>query len=223
MSDGTRIGSRTLLAAVAVSALLYAIAVVPLGTPPGAAASGAEVVSWLRDHGDGVRWSAWASTLSAVPVAIMFALLRGLLPAPHRDVFLIGALGIVATTSVQFWIWLGLALHPERLEPATARTVLDVALFWGPVLTASTVTMMAAPTWLALRGEAGLPRWLGVLGLVVSAEQLVETITIFGTTGFTEPGGAMNLQLGAGLFWLWLLSFAVWAGLRGRYGPARNG
>jgi hypothetical protein len=83
--------------------------------------------------------------------------------------------------------------------------------------------MMAGPTWLALRGEAGLPRWIGVIGVVVSAEQLVETITIFGTTGFTEPGGAMNLELGAWLFWIWLLSFAVWAGLRGAYGPARNG
>jgi hypothetical protein len=83
--------------------------------------------------------------------------------------------------------------------------------------------MMVGPTWLALRGEAALPRWLGLVGVVVSAEQRVETVTIFGTTGFTEPGGAMNLQLGAGLFWIWLLSFAVWAGLRGPYGPARNG
>jgi hypothetical protein len=29
-------------------------------------------------------------------------------------------------------------------------------------------------------------------------------------------GGAMNLQLGAGLVWAWMLSFAVWGGIRGR-------
>lgn len=77
--------------------------------------------------------------------------------------------------------------------------------------------MMAGPTWLALRGEAGLPRWLGVLGAVACAEQLVETITMFGSSGFTEPSGAMNLQLGAALVLSWILAFAVWAGLRGRF------
>jgi len=48
------------------------------------------------------------------------------------------------------------------------------------------------------------------------AEQAVETVKIFGTTGFTEPGGAMNLQLGAGLVGVWLLAFAIWGGVRGR-------
>jgi len=218
-----RIGSPALLAAVVVSAVLYVVAAVALGTPPAAAASGPEVVAWFRAHGDGVRWCAWALTMNAVPAALVFALLRRLLPPPHRDVFLIGATAIVATTSVQAWLWLGLALHPDRLDPATARTVLDVSVFWGPVLTGSTVTTMATPTWLALRAEAGLPRWLGILGLVVCGEQLVETITIFGSSGFIEPGGAMNVQLGAALFWIWLVAFAVWGGLRGRYGPARNG
>ena len=82
--------------------------------------------------------------------------------------------------------------------------------------------MMAAPTWLALRGEAGLPRWLGVVGFVACAEQLVETISIFGSSGFTEPGGAMNLQLGAALVGIWLVAFGVWAGLRGRFPSNRR-
>ena len=149
--------------------------------------------------------------------AVVFALLRRLLPAPHRDVFLIGAITFLATTSVELWPWAGLALHADRLEPATARTVLDVAIFWGPVLTSATITFMAPVTVLALRGEAGLPRWLGILGLVACAEQAIETVTIFGTSGFTEPGGAMNLQLGAGLVSVWLIAFAVWGGVRGRY------
>ena len=42
----------------------------------------------------------------------------------------------------------------------------------------------------------------------------METITIFGTTGFTEPGGAMNLQLGAGLVAAWMLAFASWGGFK---------
>ena len=76
--------------------------------------------------------------------------------------------------------------------------------------------MMAPVTLLALRGQARLPLWLGVLGLVAFVEQSLETITIFGSTGFTQPGGAMNMQLGAGFTLAWLLAFGLWGGLRGR-------
>jgi hypothetical protein len=214
-NPGTRIESRVLLASVIAGAVLYGTAVVTIGTPPGAADSGAEVVTWFRQHAAAVRWSAWAVTAAMPAFAVVFAILRGLLPAPHRDVFLIGAISFIATTSVQLWTWAGLALHADRVEPATARTVVDVALFWGPVLTSATVTFMAPVTLLALRGRAGLPRWLGILGAIACVEQAVETITIFGTSGFIEPGGPMNLQLGAGLVSVWLIAFGVWAGLRG--------
>ena len=36
---------------------------------------------------------------------------------------------------------------------------------------------------------------------------------IFGSTGFIEPRGPMNLQVGAGLTAAWMLAFAVWGGL----------
>jgi hypothetical protein len=71
-------------------------------------------------------------------------------------------------------------------------------------------------TLLALRGQSGIPRWLGALGLIAFLEQCVETITIFGSTGFTQPGGAMNMQLGAGLTFVWILAFGFWGGFRGR-------
>jgi hypothetical protein len=212
------------VAAAVAATIPYVVAAGTLGTPPGAGDTGEQLVTWLRDHRDGVRWSVWALTVGTPIWSVMFSLLRRLLPSPHRDVFFVGAITIVVTTAVQAWTWGGLALHAERLEPATARTVLDVAIFWGPVLTGATVTMMAPVTLLALRGRAGLPRWLGVLGAVAVVEQAIETITIFGSTGFTEPGGAMNLQLGAGLVWAWMLSFAVWGGIRGRVRhPATTG
>lgn len=210
-----RRGSYALVGAAVAGSLLYLAATLALGTPPGAADTGAEVVTWFRAHRDGVRWSVWAITVGSPPFGVMFALLRRLLPSPHRDVFMIGAVTIVVTTTVQAWIWAGLALHADRLEPATARAALDVAVFWGPVLTGATTTMMAPVTLLALQGRAGLPWWLGVLGAVAFVEQAIETVTIFGSTGFTEPGGAMNLQLGAGLVWAWMLAFSVWGGVRG--------
>ncbi len=103
------------------------------------------------------------------------------------------------TYAKQAWRWAGLTLPAHQLEPATARTVLDVALFWGPVLTGATTIMIASVTLLALRGRAGLPWWLGVLGVVAFVEQAAETITIFGSAGLAEQGGAMNLLLGAAL------------------------
>jgi hypothetical protein len=56
---------------------------------------------------------------------------------------------------------------------------LDVAVFFGPVLTGSTTTMMAPVTLLAFRRQPRIPRWLGALGLITFVEQAVETITIF--------------------------------------------
>jgi hypothetical protein len=211
----TPVGSPTLLAAAAAVFILYMLGLIALGSPPAATDAGGQVVAWFRSHRDGVRWAVWAATASVLPFAVMFALLRRLLPAPHRDVFLIGAVMFVATYAVQAWFWGGLALHSDQLEPSTARTVLDVAVFWGPVLTGATTTMIAPVTLLALGGRAGLPRWLGILGVVSFTEQAIETVTIFGSAGFTEPGGAMNLLLGAGLTATWMLAFAVWGGIRG--------
>ena len=209
-----RAGSRLLLAATIVSVGLASLGTAAIGQVPRAAETGDQVVAWFRDHQDGVRWSVWMFTVATPPFALMFASQRRLLPALYRDVFLLGAIGVLAAPVAQSWILAGLALHADHLEPATARTVLDVALFFGPVLTGSTVTMMAPVTVLALR-DGSFPRWLGLLGAIALMEQAVETITIFGRSGFTEPGGAMNLQLGAALVLGWMLAFGIWGGLRG--------
>ncbi len=211
---GRPLASRVLLGAAIAAGVLYVAGAVALGTPPHADDSGAQVVAWFREHGQGVRWYVWMLTIDGPLFAVVIALLRGALPTPHRDVFFVGALAFIASTTVQAWSWGGLALHANRLEPATARTVLDVAVFWGPVLTGSTMTMIAPVTLLALGRSAGLPLWLGMLGAVAFAEQAIETVTIFGSAGFTEPGGAMNLVLGASLVAGWLLAFAVWVGVR---------
>jgi len=209
------IGSAVALTAVSL------IGLAALGTLPASGDSGEQVVTWFRTHSTSVRWSVWAGTVSAPLFAVVIALLRRLLPAPHRDVFLIGGAALVVSIAIQSWILGGLALRPDRLEPATARTLLDVAVFFGPVLTGATMTMVAPVTLLAFNGSATLPKWLGMLGAVTFAEQAVETVTIFGSTGFTEPGGAMNMQLGAGLVFAWLLTFVVWAGARGIPEPGR--
>jgi hypothetical protein len=133
--------SRLLLWATVAGGALYLASAVCLGTPPGADESGVQVAMWFREHRDSVRLYVWMLTVNAPLFALVFALLRECLLSPHRDVFLIGAVSFIATTAVQAWSWGGLALHADRLEPGTARTVLDVAVFWGPVLRGAVVSI----------------------------------------------------------------------------------
>jgi len=216
-SDNVRVGSWPLLAAAVTAVIFYGVGLAELGAAPSASESASQLVKWFVDNGDNIRWFVWCIAVATPSLAITFALLRCLLPAPYRDVFLIGAITTLATTAVYTWTWAGLALHPERMRPMVLRALLDIAIFYGPVLTGTTTTMMAPVTWLALREQARLPRWLGILGAIALVEQAVETVTIFGSTGFTQPGGAMNMQLGAGLTLAWLLAFALWGGFRGRF------
>jgi len=44
---------------------------------------------------------------------------------------------------------------------------------------------------------------------VFALEQAIETITVFGKSGFIAPGGDMNVQLGAGLLVVWLVAVGV--------------
>lgn len=218
---GKRTWSPLLLIAILAGAVLNAGGLAALGIPPHATDSGYQVVAWLLKHHHSVQWYVWTTTAATPITAFIYASLRNMLPAPHRDIFLIGAVILIAVTGIQAWIWGGLALHVQQLDPAIARTVLDVAIYWGPVLTGATTTMIAPVTWLALRRQSGLPLWLGILGAIAFVEQGIETVTIFGSSGFMEPGGAMNLQLGAGLTGAWLVSFALWGAIWG-HRPVTN-
>jgi hypothetical protein len=201
--------STLLLSVTLAFGALYLAATIALGSTPGAGDDGQTVGGWFRDHDGRVRAWLLLLTLSAPLFATFAALVRERLPAPHRDVFFFGAVAFAAETAIQGWLWGGLAWHPNDLQPATARTVLDVASFWGPVLTSTTVTMLAPVALLGLRGEAGFPRWLGAVAAIAVAEQLIETVTIFGRHGFIAPGGPMNIYLGAGLVALALLSLGI--------------
>jgi hypothetical protein len=196
--QGRGIRSSTVLwVSTVLAVVLYGAATLALGTPPDGTADGQAVTDWFASQGEHVRTWAWLLTLSAPVYATVATLIRDRLPAPYRDVYFFGAIAFVVETAIQSWLWAGLSWHTDQLQPATARTLLDVALFWGPVLTGATVTMLAPIVLLALRGK--LPRWLGILQGIALTEQLIETVTVFGHTGFTAPGGPMNIYLGAGL------------------------
>ena len=90
-------GSRALVGATVAYGVLIVAGLIALGTLPAAAETGTQVVAWFREHRDGVRWTVWLSTVATPSLALMIALLRRLLPVPHRDVFLIGAVTYVAS------------------------------------------------------------------------------------------------------------------------------
>ena len=203
--------SNLLLGVTVGFGVFYAAATIALGSTPDATDSGQAVAAWFRSNDGNVRAWLWLLTISAPLFAIFAALIRERLPAPHRDVFFFGAIAFAAETAVQGWIWGGMAWHSSQLEPATARTLLDVASFWGPVLTSTTIVMLAPVALAVFRGEVALPRWVGAVAAVAIAEQLVETITVFGRHGFIAPGGPMNVDLGAGLVAIALLSLGIMA------------
>jgi len=190
--------STVLWVSTVLAVIMYGAATIALGAPPDSTADGQAVADWFASHGEQVRVWAWLLTLFAPVFATVATLIRDRLPAPYKDVYFFGAIAFIVETAIQSWLWAGLSWHVDQLQPATARILLDVASFWGPVLTGATVTMLAPVVLLALRGK--LPRWLGILLAVALVEQLAETVTVFGHTGFTAPGGPMNVYLGAGLF-----------------------
>ena len=132
-------------------------------------------------------------------------------PKPHRYIFLTGVLGFAITAQVQGWFWAGLAFHPQGLEPAAARIIFDIPAYWGPLVNGSTTAMAAAVGALGFGVSPIIPRWLTWLSAIFFIEQAIETITVFGQTGFIAPGGTMNVYLGGFIGFFWGAGVVRWA------------
>jgi len=202
-----------LLASTVGFCVLYLAAIVALGTPPGVNDQGTVVVQWLIDHHAAVRWSTWIIVLAAPVFACYAVLMRDWLSGTAGRIFLIGATAVLILTTVSAWVTAGLARRPESLDPATARTLLDVSGYWGPTLTGFTVLTFGAIAFVSLR-QARLPRWIGILASICFIEQTIESLTVFGTSGFIAAGGPMNTILGPGLGLLTWLTAGIAASRR---------
>ena len=194
-----------LLAAIAYVVPLFAGLFV-LPAAPEVNVSGARLVRYYSDHGNGIRVVTWLSTVSMVPIVLLLSHLRSRLMGMSRDVMLFGAVGLVVPTTIWSWFNAGLALHAGSLDPHVARTVVDVSLYFGPVLTVSIVLLIAPIGLAAWRGEGGFPHWLVWITALFGLEQSIETITVLGKRGSIAPGGPMNFMLGAGLFAVWVIA-----------------
>jgi hypothetical protein len=207
--------SRTpLLCAIAVLAL-YGTGTAFLGTPVKVEDSPAQVVAWLQKHHDDVPVMGMNYMLALIPFLALVAWTRRALPALYGYAFLAAAACFVAQSVIATWLVQGAAIHAYTIDPKTARALLDVSSYYGPMLTTTDIVMAGAVA-LAVFRESALPRWLGWISAAFVLEQLAETTTVYGTSGFAAPGGAWNLVLGAGFFLVWLLALGVALGTSGK-------
>lgn len=196
-----------MIAGIAV-AVLFAVALLMVPTLPGIDKPGYDIVSYVSEHSDAMRMQVLLVTFGCLALVVVLGYARDRLSGPAGYVFTIGSAVVLVETSIAMWINAGLALHPDQLGSATARTIADIAAMWGPILTVADI-MVAAPILLA--ANAGhFPRWLGILAAVFAVQQLIETITIIGPPGsFISPGGPMNFYVGGPLFVLFFLALGI--------------
>jgi hypothetical protein len=189
-------------------AVLYAVALVVFPTLPGIDRPGFDIVSHVGEHSAAMRAQALLLAFGSLALVVLLGYARERLTGPSSYVFTIGAAAVLVQVFLATWFTAGLALHPDQLGSATARTIADVATMWGPMRTIADI-MVAVPILVA--ANAGrFPRWLGIIAAVFTVEQLIETITIIGPPGsFISPGGPMNLYLGGPLFILFFLALGV--------------
>lgn len=204
--------SRILLVNILATGAFYVASFVALGgSVPTIDSSGQEIVAWFSENGTRARIYAWTAAFISLGLAVFGGQVSALLPKPHRYIFLAGVLGFAITAQVQAWFWAGLAFHPQGLEPGAARAIFDIAAFWGPLVNGSTMTMAAAIAVLGFGASPIIPRWLTWLSAIFLVEQAIETVTVFGRTGFIAPGGTMNVYLGGVLGFLWVGGVVRWA------------
>lgn len=206
--------ARTPLIAAIVFVVLFGVATALLPSPPQVDDSGQQVVDWLRKHHDDVPLAAHLFSLSVIPFLVLVAWTRRALPALHGYAFLAAAGAFVAQAVISVWITAGLALHSDSVAPATARTLTDIGAYFGPFL-ATTDVVMAGAVALAVFGHRSLPRWIGWASVIFAAEQLVETATFYGDSGFAAPGGDWNTVLGGTMFGIWAVMLGVAVAVRG--------
>ncbi|MEM7226651.1 MAG: hypothetical protein AAF495_27010 [Pseudomonadota bacterium] len=204
--------SRVLLFNILATAAFYIASFAVLGGSfPTIDSSGQEIVAWFSENGIEARVYAWTAAFFSLGLAIFGGQVSALLPKPNRYIFFAGVLGFALTAQVQAWIWAGLAFHPQDLDPAAARTVFAIAAYWGPLVNGSTTAMAAAVAALGFTASPIIPRWLTWLSVIFFVEQAIETVTVFGSTGFIAPGGAMNVYLGGAIGFLWVAGVVRWA------------
>ena len=207
MGSGSGLWRRWPLLISVAFVLLLAVGHVVVGArPPDVTASGDQVVAYFRDDGAAIRASAWLTILALLPFGVLAAWFRRQVRGVARDVLLLGGATYIVVQTLWQVLSAAPALHPDQLDPHTARILLDLAGYVGPMLTAGVILFAAPIAWASLRHDNAASSWFAWFSVLLVVEQALETVTILGTSGLIAPGGPMNFPLGAVLFVLWVLA-----------------
>src|SRR6476469_9951733 len=199
---------RTPMIAGIAFAVLFTAALLIVPTLPGIDRPGYDIVSHVHAHSGAMGMQVLLVTFGLLALVVVFGYARDRLTGPSGHVFTIGSAVVLVEVFIAMWFNAGLALHPDVLGSATARTVVDIVAMWGPILTVADI-MVAGPILLAAN-EGRFPRWIGIVAAVFDVEKLIETITIIGPpASFISPGGTMNFYLGGPLFIVFFLALGV--------------
>ncbi|MEO3830053.1 DUF4386 domain-containing protein [Actinomadura sp. B10D3] len=175
-------GPPPLVPALSFTALTIAYVVANRATPRPDAA-GAEVLRYAQEHGTAINAGSWLLMGSAIPLALLAAVLyrrlRALgITAPGSAITLAGGLlASVALVLSAMFLWTGGRL-PADASPALARALADLAfLAGGPFYGAGFALLVAG---LAVTGLLArlLPRPLTWIGLVLAVAGMVSTLTL---------------------------------------------
>jgi len=199
---------RTPMVAGAAFAVMYVVALAIVRPLPGIDKPGYDIVTHVNQHSSAMRMQALLIAFGSLALVVLLGIARDRLSGPAAYVFTIGSAVMIVEIGISTWFTAGLAMHPEQLGSATARTIADIVAMWGPMLTIADI-MVAVPILLAAN-QGHLPRWMGIVAAVFAVEQLIETITIIGPPGsFISPGGPMNFYLGGPLFIAFFLALGI--------------
>ena len=197
-------GRTALVAAVAV-VVFYVIAAAIVGTPLSVETSASDSLSWLQSHRTDIQTSSVFVNLALIAFLTFVGVAAPRLGGAYGWVFAASGAAMVAQIAAGQWLVSGAALHADSISAGTARALLDVNAYWGPMLTGTDVALAGAVALCWYR-ERTLPGWVGILSAIFALEQLAESATLCSSTGFAAPGGVWNNEVGAGLFMIWLLA-----------------
>lgn len=198
-------GPPLLLPVLSFAALTIAYVVLNSATPQ-PTATGGEVLAYAQRNGTTIKVGALLLLASAVPLALLSAVLyrrlRALgITAPGSAITLVG--GVLASAALilsALFAWTGGRL-PANADPSLARTVADLSFLTGGVTYAVAFGLLVAGVAVTGLLAGLLPRPLALVGLVVAAAAMLATLSLL-----ADPFGyALPVVRFGGLIWL------VWA------------
>jgi hypothetical protein len=206
-------GSRLVGVAGLLAALCFLVAFLLDPTPPGAGASGSEVLAHVAQYQNSDRAAAFLFGLSA---ALLITFLSGLRAhmseADERSSWAPTAMiagGVVAavmliSTSAFFFT---LASQGTSIAPGLA-AVLSDAINYGFVFTGFGVIVFVPSAATLMLHRQGAWRWLGRLGFVVAVLQIPYLDTAFFTSGAMRAGGIVTI-VGFAAVGVWIVAVSA--------------